>query len=65
MAKNWEASERYAKANKVRYTLKVNRKTEADILEMLEKQTNVMGYIKSLIRKDIGSPSTVEDKEGE
>ena len=49
----WESSERYAKENKVRYVVKVNKKTETDVYDQLEKQDNVMGYIKKLIREDI------------
>ena len=33
--------------------LKLNLETDADILEHLEKQENVQGYIKALIREDL------------
>lgn len=50
-----EAIARYdAKATK-QIHLKLNTKTDADILEKLEKTENIQGYIKELIRKDIGS----------
>ena len=42
-----------AKNTKV-YAIKLNRKNDADIIEKLDSQTNVQGYIKELIRKDIG-----------
>ena len=35
--------------------LKLNVKTDSDILEKLASVPNVQGYIKSLIRQDIGS----------
>ena len=45
--------ERWQAQNMVKFTLKVAKKTEADILAQLEKQENKSGYIKTLIRKDI------------
>ena len=33
--------------------VKLNRKTDADILKKLEEQSNVQGYIKQLIREDM------------
>ena len=47
--RKWDAE------NTKRFSFQVMRKTEADILEKLESVDNVAGYIKSLIRKDIGS----------
>ncbi len=35
--------------------LKLNINTDADILEHLDQQENVQGYIKDLIRKDMRS----------
>ena len=37
------------------YALKLNIKTDADLIEMLEKQDNIQGYIKELIRRDRSS----------
>lgn len=34
--------------------LKLNIKTDADVLEKLDSVPNVQGYIKHLIRKDMG-----------
>lgn len=34
--------------------LKLNLKTDADILEHLGKQDSIQGYIKRLIREDMG-----------
>lgn len=48
-----EAVARYDATNTKRYTVKVNRNTEADILAHLENTENVAGYIKALIREDM------------
>ena len=37
----------------IRVSVPIAIKTEADILEQLEKQPNKSGYIKALIRADI------------
>ena len=37
------------------YAIKLNIKTDADLIEMLEKQDNIQGYIKELIRRDRAS----------
>lgn len=47
------AREKYEKTNTVQLHLKLNRNTDADILEKLDSVGNKQGYIKSLIRKDI------------
>jgi len=48
-----EAIKRYdAKATR-QIHLKLNIKTDADILEQLDKVESVQGYIKGLIRKDL------------
>lgn len=52
---NTEAQNRYQKEKTRIFTIKVIRNTESDVLEKLESVPNVSGYIKSLIRKDIGS----------
>lgn len=52
-----------AKAAKSKYdaktakhiSLKLNKNTDADIIEHLMKLQNVQGYLKDLIRRDIGS----------
>lgn len=45
--------ERYDRENIVRLSMKLNKKTDADILERLGNVPSKQGYIKSLIRKDI------------
>ena len=47
------ASIRYNKENTVQISLKLNRTTDADLIDSLNRVTNKQGYIKELIRKDI------------
>ena len=44
---------RYDEANARHIGLKLNRKTDADILARIEKEESVQRYIKRLIREDI------------
>jgi hypothetical protein len=44
---------RYNKANTVCVNIRLNKKTDADIIEKLDKVSSKMGYIKDLIRKDM------------
>ena len=46
---------KYDKANSRVYGLKLNRKTDADIIYCLSKKHNMQSYIKSLIRADIAA----------
>lgn len=43
----------YDKENTVRVNMKLNRKTDADILDRLAEESNRQAYIKVLIRADI------------
>lgn len=45
--------DQYQKDNIVRVVVKLNRKTDGDLIEELEKQSNRQGYIKQLIRDSI------------
>ena len=50
------AQKKYDEANKDKFRmihLKLNRETDADIIEKLEQSENIQGYIKELIRADI------------
>ena len=47
------ARRKYDKENTVVVTIKLNKKTDADILELLKIKNNKQGYIKEVIRKDI------------
>ena len=51
--KKYERQERYIKNTIRRFVLNVNRNTEADLMEHLEKQDNVQKYIRDLIRADM------------
>ena len=57
MIKTSEAQKRAVKKydahNTKQLHFKLNLKTDADILDWLEKQENVQGYIKQLIRQDM------------
>ena len=50
---NTEYLAQYEKENIRQIRLKVNRKTEPELLEWIEKQKNIQGYIKQLIREDM------------
>ena len=47
------ATKKYDKENTVRINLKLNKTTDADILEKLGAVESKQGYIKELIRKDL------------
>jgi len=51
----YEAQAKYDAANTVQIRLKLNVKTDADIIERLNAVDNKQGYIKSLIRSDMQS----------
>ena len=59
---NTEYLAQYEKENLRQIRLKINRKTEPELLEWIEKQDNIQGYIKELIRKDM---EQAEDKNAE
>ena len=39
--------------NTRRYALKLSRNTDKDIIQKLDSQVNIQGYLKKLIREDI------------
>lgn len=50
------AQKKYDEANKGKWRmihLKLNKETDADIIEALERSGNIQGYIKEAIRKNI------------
>lgn len=49
------AKEKYDKANTVQVKLKLNKKTDKEIIEALERSGNKQGYIKRLIMADLQS----------
>ena len=46
------ATAQYDRENTRRINLKLNNKTDAEIIAILEEQENIQGYIKRLIRLD-------------
>lgn len=55
MSKENARSQKYQDKAIRRVVVKANRFTEPDILEHIERQDNIQGYIKDLIRKDIAN----------
>lgn len=49
------ASAKYDAANTTAVKIKLNTKTDADILRKLQEVENKQGYIKRLIREDLAS----------
>ena len=47
------ATAEYDRNNTRRINLKLNNKTDKDIIEHLERQPNIQGYLKRLIREDM------------
>lgn len=48
-----KAGHKYDKANTRQFHLKLNKRTDKDVIERLVGIGNVQGYIKGLIRADI------------
>lgn len=53
-----KANNKFNKANTRMVSLRLNYKTDSDIIEKLDSVESKMGYIKSLIRKDLKEPNT-------
>lgn len=53
MNKATERQLKYDVENTARLYIKLNKKTDADILGHLDQQDNKQGYVKQLIRDDI------------
>lgn len=49
------ASNNYNKAHTKQFSFRLNKTTDADIIEHLDGIANKQGYVKSLIRDDIKS----------
>ena len=45
------AGKKYDQENTVVFTIKLNKKTDADIIKELTRQANKQGFIKDLIRE--------------
>ena len=59
---NAEYLAQYEKENLRQIRLKINRKTEPELLEWIEKQDNIQGYIKRLIMEDMEKGKENEDR---
>lgn len=53
-----KANNKFNKANTRMVSLRLNYKTDADIISKLDSVESKMGYIKSLIRKDLKETNT-------
>ena len=49
----FESQARYDKEHTTQFKMKLNTKTDADILDWLDKQPNKQGKVKQLIREEI------------
>lgn len=56
-----DALDRYLKKTRRRYVVNLNKNTDSDLLEHLEKIKNVQGYIKSLVREDMEKGSNFQE----
>lgn len=54
------AQEKYDKDNTVQVKLKLNKKTDADLISWLDDISNKQGYIKDLIRSDILRDNSID-----
>ena len=59
---NTEYLAQYEKENLRQIRLKINRKTEPELLAWIEKQDNIQGYIKRLIMEDMEKGKENEDR---
>ena len=53
MADNYKYTKKYDAVNTTQIKIKLNRKTDADIIEFLETLENKQGTIKRLIREEV------------
>lgn len=53
----------YDAVNSRFYHIKLNRKTDADIIAKLESQKSMQGYIRELIRADIAAEGEYDDEQ--
>ena len=53
MKKEYEAIERWQKENIRRVVIKLHKINDVDIIDRIDAETSIQGYIKRLIREDI------------
>ena len=56
---SYASSTKYEKGNVKRYVVKLVVNTEQDIIDWLEEQDNKAGYIKNLIKEDMGKAKEI------
>ena len=54
------AQAKYDKDNTLQFKLKLNKKTDKDIITRLSAADNIQGYIKELIRLDILRDNSID-----
>ncbi len=56
---------KFDRENTRQLRVKLNKKTDADILLHIDKQPNIQGYIKQLIRADIAAQTKAAETQEE
>lgn len=56
--RKYASQAKYDKSNTVQFMMKLNKKTDTDILEWLDNQKNKQGSVKELIRKAINEKNS-------
>lgn len=56
MGSKYERQNRYDAGNTRKFGMKLNRKTDAAIIDKLESVDSIQGYVKELIRRDLKLP---------
>lgn len=49
----YDAQSRYDKKNTVSYSMKLNKNTDADLINHMDKKENKQGYLKTLVVHDM------------
>lgn len=55
------ASQKYDAENTKQYKVKLNKRTDEDIMNQIKRLTTFQGYIKELVRKDMEKHQNGED----
>jgi len=56
-----DSQTKYDKTHTKKYCIKLNLKTDSDIIKILDSKKNKQGYIKSLIRRDFTDGQSGKD----
>lgn len=60
----YPSNRRYEREKLLKVTVAFNRSTEPDLVERMEEQDSKAGYLKRLVRDDIGRGGGAPEKEG-